>query len=276
MTRNNENLNTKYETRIVAFVDILGFKEILKNTVDKAGNENSQNVQIIISAYNHIKEILINDSEWQTEADKMTNISIFSDCIVISFPYDAPSQTFFILDKLSILTAQLLWKYGILCRGGLALGKLIHTNEFLFGPALVEAYLLESKAAMYPRIIIDNSVLIEVSKYSSVDNTPEKEIKEIKNYLLLKDSDGMYYIDYFKKIRDEFNDSYMDYYHYLVEMRIFILDGIRKSIGHDKVDIRVKYYWMRDKFNKTILSLHKENPNDPLYQKLKIISQHRN
>jgi hypothetical protein len=45
---------------------------------------------------------------------------------------------------------------GMLMRGGVSLGPLIHAQGGpLFGPAMNEAYRLESKCAIYPRVLVD-------------------------------------------------------------------------------------------------------------------------
>jgi hypothetical protein len=47
---------------------------------------------------------------------------------------------------------------GMMIRGGIALGGLVHEEGgALFGPAMNEAYHLESKSAVYPRVVISSS-----------------------------------------------------------------------------------------------------------------------
>ncbi len=48
--------------------------------------------------------------------------------------------------------------FGILCRGGVAVGDCFHSQNMIFGPALVEAYLLEG-AAVTPRIAVSDEVV---------------------------------------------------------------------------------------------------------------------
>ena len=40
----------KYEQRIVAFIDILGFKSLLEGTVEKDGNDNEKAIEALVSA----------------------------------------------------------------------------------------------------------------------------------------------------------------------------------------------------------------------------------
>ena len=76
----------------------------------------------------------------------------FSDTIVIS---DEDTDAGFnrVAETAASVAAALLWR-GRLCRGGIARGSLIHTDAVLLGPALVNAYDIKSKAAVYPRIVI--------------------------------------------------------------------------------------------------------------------------
>lgn len=50
-----------------------------------------------------------------------------------------------------------LREFGVLCRGGVALGDCFHDQNMIFGPALVEAYLLEC-SAVTPRIAVSDAV----------------------------------------------------------------------------------------------------------------------
>lgn len=47
----------KYEQRIVAFIDILGFKSLLDGTVEKDGNDNENAIDAVVSAYEEIYDI---------------------------------------------------------------------------------------------------------------------------------------------------------------------------------------------------------------------------
>jgi hypothetical protein len=46
-----------------------------------------------------------------------------------------------------------------LLRGGVAEGDIIHDEEGVFGPALIRAYELESRIAMFPRVVVDEPVM---------------------------------------------------------------------------------------------------------------------
>ena len=63
----------------------------------------------------------------------------------------------------------------VIVRGGIARGGLIHDKEMVVGPAMVDAYLLESKKAVYPRIIISEELKneFEVNLQEYVDSQPD-------------------------------------------------------------------------------------------------------
>ena len=134
--------------------------------------------------------------------------------------------------KLKYAQIHLVNEYNILIRGGIVKGPLIHNNDLLLGPAMINAYNLESKCALSPRIVIDPKVKW---KYDQIN----KSIHE-KEKVLKKDFDGTYYIDYF-------NDS-LDFYAGDEEVYFQQLCNIIKSnINSSDISIRMKYLWMREK-----------------------------
>jgi len=243
----------KYEQRIVAFIDILGFKSLLEGTVEKDGNDNENAIDAVVSAYEEIYDIWNldeNPSFIDSKPTQSKKVSIFSDCVVVSFEVDQPSEVFYTLLEIKWLIMRLISR-GMLCRGAVSMGKFIHTDRYLFGPALVEAYMLESKAAMYPRVILDHSVI-----EAGINNRgPHHSISQEKAYvesLLEQDSDGMYYIDYFFKAQSELDDLENDFPAYIDNLANVIRKGLMGSSHHSKADLRVKFSWMRERYNRMV------------------------
>ncbi len=251
----------KYEKRIVAFIDILGFKSLLNDTLDKDGNDKEEEIDSVISAYNAIREIWDLDCVPQyldVKIAETKKISIFSDCLVVSFAIEQPGGFFSTLLEIKMLIMRLISRK-ILCRGAVSIGKFIHTDNYLFGPALVEAYTLESKAAMYPRVILDHTVIEAGAQNRNQDHDFTEEKKYVQS-LLEQDSDGMFYIDYFFKAQNELDDPEYDFPDYIENLADVIRKGLMGSSHHSKADIRVKYSWMRERFNKMIdIVTSKEN-----------------
>lgn len=69
-------------------------------------------------------------------------------------------------------------------RGGISRGKTVHTGDILYGEGMLNAYYLESKAAIYPRIIIDPKFVPEIEA-------------GYKAAFLAQDADGLWFIDPF-------------------------------------------------------------------------------
>lgn len=245
-----------YDNRVVAFVDILAFREKIKKTVDVNGEPIQLEVDSIIEAYESIRDVW--DLDLGKHSPKMREIikkgktkskiiTMFSDCIVISFLENEESEIFFTLLELKWMIMRLI-SHGFLCRGALAYGKLFHTSKMVFGPALVEAYEIESKAALYPRIILSKEIIdIAGRNYNKRAHSSKSEMEYVRA-LLKEDTDGMYYIDYFLGAQSELDDPENDFPNY-IEM---VSKVVKSGITSIKPEVRIKYKWMQKKINKVI------------------------
>ena len=137
----------------------------------------------------------------------------------------------------------LFGKYGVLLRGACALGNAIHTNDYVFGPAINNAYLLENHCAIYPRIIISPDIIEECACFSIHKDYNDK--KDILS-LLKKDFDGFYYIDYLgiDTIGGEIG-SFKGLEKYTNNIQEFIINGLKNN----DANIKQKYLWLKEKYN---------------------------
>lgn len=181
-----ESILGVYEHRTVAFIDILGFKDEVKN---------EEKARDILEALTQVKNIA---SEYYTDEfhSKWFNIELtaFSDCIAISCPEAETIAVLFAALKFS----QLLIKKGFLCRGSIAYGELHHKNGVIFGSSLVAAYLSETKQAIYPRIILDNEVF-------EIFNDSKNEADDFAG-LIKQDKDGNEFINLLHTIENSNED----------------------------------------------------------------------
>ncbi|GAB6097487.1 hypothetical protein JCM14469_37410 [Desulfatiferula olefinivorans] len=229
----------KYNDRIICFIDILGFRDLVGNTIDSSSNDNEKEIDNLIDALNCIKRILMYD---YGEFSKNKIITQFSDSVVISFDYTEESEIFYTLKDIQTVVINLALR-GILCRGGITKGKIYHDENLVFGPGMNDAYILESKAANYPRIILSEEIIKLAIKYKAAHHRKDQEQRMMKEFLG-KDSDGMYYIDYVEKAQGEMDDSETDYPMYLQK----ISEIIKKGINNKKPDIQVKYNWLKERY----------------------------
>jgi hypothetical protein len=157
--------------RLVAFIDILGFKNLVLNNFNSI-------LEILSSYQNEASRISHFESHLmkQLNTDKLTDeqksnalydlknqdmqISMFSDSIVISYSNHRNNFTYSIIelfDKIKDLQ-DLLNSFNVFLRGGITYGKLYHKGSICFGEAMIKAYTIESKVAIYPRIIVDSEI----------------------------------------------------------------------------------------------------------------------
>lgn len=205
---------TNYEIRYVAFIDILGFKNIIKKS-EKKENE----IQYIEKAIDIFKSFTNEDSFIVTQ---------FSDSVVISTK-DSEDDFQKLLKCLLEISIKSIGIWYLL-RGGITKGKLIHTKDYLFGPAMNYAYRLESELAIFPRIIIDENLNEEINKQN--------------NYFLTKDFDGIYFLDYLNP-KNFANMTKEDVKTHLDSIRDALEEFDKENINDLK--IKQKYLWLENK-----------------------------
>jgi hypothetical protein len=146
--------DASYSERYCAFIDILGFRGLIDDLDN--GKISVAEVYRVLSAV-HSKKV----PERQQHAD-LKHQSI-SDAVALSAAPNAAG-----LDAICTAAEELsrmLLRSGYFHRGGITKGNLYHDHSMVFGPALVEAYRLESKVAKYPRILIPRSVASDGTLY---------------------------------------------------------------------------------------------------------------
>jgi hypothetical protein len=235
-----------YEDRVLCFVDVLGFRSQIQETIDSQGNNVSQKIRNIADAFLHIRDLLDVDKPDEKRGRAVTQ---FSDSIVISFPKTEKSEVFWTINELLNIQISLVFR-GMLCRGAVVEGKVIHTEQIVFGPALVDAYELESKAALFPRIILSDSLLEVARSAHAHHHSASQEVKSIIS-MLKRDSDGMWYIDYVTKAQGELADPDFDYPTYLTRLSDIVIAGMSSR----NVPLRLKFQWIREKLAPHIASI---------------------
>lgn len=223
-----------YENRIVAFIDILGFENIIKSTIKSQSELDNLGTALtyIHNYFSSVRDGYLDKSRVQ--------LSQFSDSIVISVSMKNSSEMLSIFKHLKTIQVNLLFQ-DILLRGGIVKGQLIHNDEILIGPGMINAYKLESKCAMHPRIVIDPKVLWQFSRSDGV-----KQTERLKDYdyekSFAKETDGTAYIDYFNDIMSYLVDD-KDIHSYFRK----VCTIVAKHIDNEDISIKVKYLWMREK-----------------------------
>jgi hypothetical protein len=132
---------------VIGFVDILGFRE---HVAQAAADPN-----VFTTLLNSLTAIATQPHSLAGSLDDF-RVTSFSDCIVASTRITDSGLWKVVLfcDALQFN----LWPNGILFRGAISKGAMHHDDKILFGPALVEAYDLETRTATHPRIMLAEPV----------------------------------------------------------------------------------------------------------------------
>ena len=124
-----------YENRIVAFIDLLGFKEKVKDSITSTNALND--IKLVLS---HLyEEYEKNKKQKEKYGDDLFEINVFSDSIVYSSPITHDYDAYYVLVMIEYLLRELV-ELGFLARGGITIGQMIHSKGIVFGPAYIEAY----------------------------------------------------------------------------------------------------------------------------------------
>ncbi len=138
----------KFEDRAVAFIDVLGFKDLVADAAEKEEclAQLSGLVDLLSSAVPTF-DATVDKSVAPHLIPKHIYIS---DCIILSAPLtDADRKGY---DGLSIVVMRIIQlshyflRAGYLIRGGVSVGKVWHTASNIVGPAYQEAFMLEQTA----------------------------------------------------------------------------------------------------------------------------------
>lgn len=177
----------EYTNCYIAFLDILGFKNIIQNRVP------------YLSSCDEIYKLYTDHIMFQPENKFLGNENIS----IVKRKVMSDSVCFFVdcreensleaLIKMCILFQVLLLRLPtpVLVRGAIARGDIFSDGDILFGPGLVTAYLMEENNAKKPRIILPGGVL-EYAKRNS-----DKNVNSFIKNVIFCDDDKFFVLDYF-------------------------------------------------------------------------------
>jgi hypothetical protein len=223
--------NEEYKEKIVAFIDILGFTNLINQTTE----DDAKHIAFFNKHISHVLEIL------KDQYDRMFSIKMFSDCICISCD-DGPYELDCIVDEICFI--QLYFSIsGIFVRGGLSRGRHYENENIIYSKGLIKAYHLE-KESIYPRIIIDPDLFDSVKDKS--DN-------------IMKSPDGKYFLDYL----DNATMGGLEYDEFLEQHKNAIVIEVQKNISNPRVIDKFK--WLADYHNTKFKSYFTKEAYDEEY-----------
>jgi hypothetical protein len=180
----------RFDNRVVAFVDILGFREIVQRMAQQPELFRSIRdiLRLIQRQVRQLEKARLLEQKrelnWPKKIARLPlasppEMSAFSDCYVISESAESGWQ---VLVTVQALAAFLLYK-GIYTRGGIVKGDAYHKGPVLFGPGVISAYELQA-TARYPRIVVEDR-LVKSARW--LDGTGRT--------FFMRDTDGCWFVN---------------------------------------------------------------------------------
>ena len=196
----------EYVEHYVAFIDVLGFKDLL---------EKDASCEEIFSVFESLRNnshsgLRINGNK--VDAFDEVKHYIMSDSIVLYIRADIQNAFLALVSTCLQLQMNLLFReQPVLLRGGIAKGNLFVDKEIIFGKGLSAAYILENTVSFVPRIVFNKALLDDGNKNSDAFGT-----SYWNSMITRQDADELFFVHYLsvghiKNIKDipTFYDSVM-------------------------------------------------------------------
>jgi len=193
-----------YEEKFIAFIDILGFKDLIIRRGDEIIGQLVDTIKKSMAVY---KERFVPDPsvpDTDSMGYKVLHIDptyyLLSDSIILTMK-DAENNLFRLL--LGIIAIQKVFiKDNIFVRGAIVKGGIFESEDYhgsgnmVFGPGGIEAIQMEADYSIYPRIIVSESVLGSLKQKYLEAEEKSPPAKDLFRFILLRDKNGTCFIDY--------------------------------------------------------------------------------
>jgi len=182
-------------TKIVSFTDILGFSKYIQDYDSGEFPDLLVNLKNAIdTATNFVKQKEGIGSQPFIDWRKCIEYRLFSDCLCTSAPLVYEGFNTFEQIKLTykyLMGYQiLLLKKGYFIRGGITIGSYYSDEHMIFSGGLVEAYNLEHNTALYPRVVLSQTLVNKCLEFKATHS-------DDLDYMLIKDSEDVVFFNHF-------------------------------------------------------------------------------
>lgn len=175
----------EYKECYIAFLDLLGFKDLIDN--EKTTCED------IAELFDEIRieyPVTIEEEKRHLMDFDALKQKIMSDTICLYVDSSITNSLAGLISTCDYLQVRLLRrKTPILIRGAIIKGKIYAKGDITFGPGVSKAYLMEEKTAKYPRIILTKNLIDEWKTHDFYG-------KDYVDTYTFRDSDAFYAVDY--------------------------------------------------------------------------------
>lgn len=212
-----------------AYLDILGFSEkIINNDID---------------FFNKYLSVLEEELKYIKRRQKRSSfeLKIFTDNFVFGHPwYDEYGEVE--LGNIFEVLAHIQFTFSlsdIFVRGAVSMSQLYMDENIVLGPAIIDAYKLETEKAVYPRVILSDKVIEVVKGHTRYYSEP-KDSPQNREYLV--DIDGHYFINYLYVLVDGNRGRDEEVEHNLFKHKEAVTRNI--ILHQDKFKLFEKYLWV--------------------------------
>lgn len=222
-----------FAIRAVAFLDILGFKNLITQAErEPAGLQRLRMLEQVIES--HVRYDNANVSR-SVPVFMHPKYLFISDSIILSAPikhegYDG-------LDVIVVKTIQIAQKVlelGHLIRGGIAVGSVWHEDRNIYGSGYIDAFLSEQNA-IHPRVVLSTTATAEWNKSGRA--VPELCIGDGKSQIV-----DILHAGYYRT-----NNTGITMEQYIEPLRVHIENNLRDlPLGSEP---RSKWEWMAGFYN---------------------------
>jgi hypothetical protein len=237
------------QEQLVAYIDILGFNDATRNA---SASDRTQIISLLKSLAAIRGDYFARSRQLESgrQFQMRPAVSAFSDNIVISFPLrdlrEEQGDEFAPLFFLGRWVSYIAWRalaMGQLIRGGVTIGHLFHADGVVYGPALIDAYELETRVANYPRVVLSNTVITRAGLQSA-------------DFCRFVDQDGLSCLHYMRDaiLRNEIGggDINQDVKPWVTQIRQLIGRNIAAFQAAGDLRRLSKWQWMSSYFERTI------------------------
>jgi hypothetical protein len=197
--------------RSVAYLDLLGFSNAV--CLAESSNDELDRVSRTVEYLRQTQQQFCDTRGYGAPC-----FTVLSDSVVISI--DAADDLLKLTNAVGGLAQDML-HFGFIVRGGITSGALVHDDRVCYGPAFIRAYELESKTAIWPRIVVDGNMLNHLVPSA------------IPESLFHVDQDGMHKLDYLRKGFPCASNLFLSYCHLLQCAYDLPLRHLRNKLSPD-------------------------------------------
>lgn len=239
--------NPLMTTSIVLWLDILGYQQMIKDAKTE-----TQQADVLRRLHAAISEHRAELEPEESDGRRNHAIRAFTDNIVIGWPIfdDAEFEAGHTLIKAASYQLRLAIE-GFFVRGALSIGPHFMDDYVVFGPALLEAYTIESEVAVHPRVALSAGATDVLRKHLEYYAEPASSPQ---NRAILVDGD-IWFLNYlYVACLDDSPEVVSEYRSLVALHRDSVSEALREHAGHAKVT--AKYLWLASYHNYVCESMY--------------------